>query len=239
MCTLSWKCSSSGLTIWFNRDEQRSRPPARPPARFHTGTTDCLHPTDPQGGGTWLMVNTPGMVACLTNHYEAETSFPTERISRGTLVLALRDSASEDALTARLHREVQDQSFAPFHLWTASLLSPPALWQWDGTTLRQLELSRLPIHTTSSYRSEEVAETRRQKFAQQVGTEGTPQAHEAFHRQHDPAYPAHSVWMEREDAWTVSLTRVVLTEKQAVMTYQDRQSAAVTAELPLQISRKP
>jgi len=40
--------------------------------------------------------------------------------------------------------------------------------------------------------------------------------------------------MERDDAWTVSLTRVDLSAQRAVMRYEDRSHSPVTLEMAIQ-----
>jgi hypothetical protein len=77
-----------------------------------------------------------------------------------------------------------------------------------------------------------VTEARLECFRELV-RDGDPDSHEAFYRQHDPGRPAHSVWMKRDDARTVSLTRLDLSPVQADMTYLSPGHPAATTTLGL------
>jgi hypothetical protein len=102
--------------------------------------------------------------------------------------------------------------------------------QWDGKRLTSLPTGPIPMHSTSSYLSTEVLAERAERF-RQIVEEKNPDSHTAFHRQHDANRPAHSVWMEREDAWTVSLTRLDLTYSLAQMTYENRHTPPTAVRL--------
>ena len=107
MCTLSWVYHSKGYRLLFTRDEGRGRSPALPPeirsadpiearehsygtaeemdsARSHIGSPATqnrdlkyLAPRDPDGGGTWILVNAAGVTICLLNHYSADAQLMT------------------------------------------------------------------------------------------------------------------------------------------------------------------
>lgn len=223
MCTLSWHRTGDRLSLWFNRDEQRRRAPALPP-RVHplerAPSPRFLAPVDPCGGGTWIFVNARGLLACLTNHYHAAS--PARPVSRGRLLTSLAGARHLPELADILHRQIAAAPFAPFHLWAATLHTPPHLWCWDGRTLRQTDPGPLPMHTTSSHRSAEVVRTRRETFHALIKDPAAPTDREleTYQRQHDPARPAHSVRMTRDDAHTVSLTHVDLRPHIATMTYE-------------------
>ena len=226
MCTLSWRQSEDRLSLWFNRDEQRARATARPPRVHKTESAPSpryLAPTDPQGGGTWIFVNALGLVACLTNHYDAKAAPPPRPVSRGRLLASLAGSRNPGDLARGLRNALDTSPHAPFHLWTATPAIPPRIWRWDGVSLEEIPIGPLPMHTTSSYRSAEVANARRHTFQRLIADPLAPldRELEAFQRQHDPDTPAHSVRMEREDARTVSLVHVTVCPGTLRMTYED------------------
>lgn len=107
MCTLSWILDQNGYDVFFNRDEQRSRPQALTPQIFSlirpspskqplNQHVRAVMPTDPQGGGTWLAVNEFGWTFALLNYYQGRLPKGALR-SRGQIVkdLALVQGRSE------------------------------------------------------------------------------------------------------------------------------------------------
>ena len=60
MCTVSWFHTELGYELFFNRDEQKSRPTALEPRRFKQNNIESLMPIDPLGGGSWIATNNRG-----------------------------------------------------------------------------------------------------------------------------------------------------------------------------------
>ena len=61
MCTLAWKRDQlTGLEVYFNRDELKTRPIARPLRVLKEDGVRFLSPQDPRGGGTWMLANEYG-----------------------------------------------------------------------------------------------------------------------------------------------------------------------------------
>ena len=67
MCTLTWRTAGGGYEVFFNRDERRTRPPARPPAVHRAAGVSYVSPIDAEAGGTWLAVNELGTTLALEN----------------------------------------------------------------------------------------------------------------------------------------------------------------------------
>ena len=91
MCTLTW-CREGvvgSYEVFFNRDERKTREKAEPP-RLHTaGEVRFLAPIDPEGGGTWMLVNEKQLLVCLLNRWhEDQEGFEPVR-SRGQLVMEM------------------------------------------------------------------------------------------------------------------------------------------------------
>lgn len=233
MCTVSWARRPQGYTLWFNRDEQHSRPEAEPPeVREGNGGSRLLAPRDPQGGGTWLATNDAGVSVCLLNFYERSGLLPPGRRSRGELVNAVAETRSPEEAAA-FWEAVELGDFAPFHLlYFASTVESEAAeaecWTWDGECLvrRALFAADQPV-ATSSVRPQEMAAARTATFRRMVGAEGEDEVRRlAFHMQYDPAHGAESVAMDRPDARTVCLTEVVVEPDTVAMRYWRRPSAA-------------
>ncbi len=219
MCTLTWLLHDHGYDLFFNRDEQRSRPRARPPA-LDAGR-QAVYPVDPSGGGTWVALTRSGVSFCLLNNYQAQ-ALPERRnslISRGQLILDLLDSGpgpAEQAIQA-----LRPERFAPFicvcfapqvHRQQAQ----PRAVHWNGRTLLT-EDARPPL-VSSAVSLEAVRQWRNHSFE---ASQKTPEGLLALHRSHRPQAGACSVCMHRPDAETHSLSHIQVHGEQRRFTYYD------------------
>jgi hypothetical protein len=202
MCTLAWGGGPDGFWAVFNRDEQRARPAAEPPA-LHPGRHGPLaYARDPQGGGTWFAGNARFAVALL-NHYPAQArSAPPQPRSRGLLVCELAQADSAPAAAEQLERGGLD-CYPPLHLF---ILAPAACrgFTWDGATLAPVAPDP-PFWTTSSVDSDRVTAHRREQW-RRAGCAARLDAEQAARllRRTDPDDPARGFTMDRDDARTVS-----------------------------------
>jgi len=196
--------------VVFNRDEQRSRPPAIPPALHLAGAVRTVHPVDPQGGGTWIAATEHGLVFALLNGEDAGPADPAgapPRRSRGAIIPALA------ALAARRAAEVPAGQLDPlayraFHLVIADEREVIELTS-DGRTLSEAAPDRRDrlIRTSSSVDAAAVRAWRSGLFAA-PRTPGSAEEQDAFHARVEPDRPAYGVAMARADACTVSTTTV-------------------------------
>ena len=210
MCTLSWHVSATGYSVYFNRDEQRSRPQAKPPFwHTHPNCTQYLAPIDPQGGGTWIGINENGLLLALLNFYAANAPQTKESAlkSRGQLIPHWMGINHLKELE-HFGEQTETQDYAPFLLFGLSPHNESILFAWDGDTLQRHRDPESPI-TTSSVRSEEVTRIRREYWeALSNTTSDQVLRHRQYHRWHDTADPAASVLIARSDALTVSHTEI-------------------------------
>lgn len=95
MCSVTWSLSDTGYQVFFNRDEQRSRALALPPAIYDRQGVAVMMPLDPQGQGSWISLNQFGLSLCLLNNYQGRVPDGT-LISRGLLLKSLAGSSSID-----------------------------------------------------------------------------------------------------------------------------------------------
>ena len=214
MCTLSWQVQAQGYELWFSRDESVLRPLARPPQPTQDGW--ALAPVDPQGGGTWLAVNRVGMSFALLNAYEWTPAgeAPPDRISRGTVILALWRLQTRPALEQQLQALVLPlgERYAPFRLLVLWPDGQVAQWCWQGQALLR-ETAVAPVVSSGAHTAE-VQAVRTRLFASLQGD-----LH-GFHSSHWPERGYRSVCMHRPEAHTVSLTRVQVSPTQVRMHYQ-------------------
>lgn len=233
MCTISWHADLDGLHILCNRDEQRTREPARPPRAFIRESLDCLAPIDGRAGGTWIGANEVGLCVTLLNHHVPGMSRRKSYTSRGALVM--------QALAARSIAEVGEildaqslDNFRPFILLAFSLGSTPTdrastpatpdsrahRWERDGPLIVE-PVER--ITTSSSFMSRDIIASRKKTFEHMLAAnagEVDLDLLEAFHDSHHPTKGAYSVCMHRPDAETVSHTRVHISPDEVRMTYE-------------------
>lgn len=223
MCTVTWWRGPDRYEVLFNRDERRTRLPGRAPqvmvapegARF-------VAPLDPQGGGSWLAANARGVTAGLLNHYEREAAAaPADPVSRGLLLLGLMDAASAPALVEQAAARASGR-FAPFLLLAFDAAGVHQV-RWDGAravTIRMTDAAR-PV-STSSFDPARVIACRRARYAALAGAAPTPEDLERYHFSVDAAGGPYSVCMTREDARTVSFSRVRVAPERITFDYQAR-----------------
>jgi len=133
------------LLLAVNRDEMLARP-WKPPAThwpdrpYAVGGLDCL------GGGTWLAINSRGVVACVLNRQGSLGPRPGYR-SRGELPLEALDHADAATAAAALAR-IEPRSYRSFNLVIADAERAFCLSSRrgeDGAAAAQgIEVSELP-----------------------------------------------------------------------------------------------
>jgi len=210
VCTLTWARTPTGYELFFNRDELKTRRPALPPCERETGGVRWLAAIDADAGGTWLGVNQYGLSIGLLNGWRGRDLARADAVSRGLLVTSLLDAAGTDEVERRLRARALDvfRSFALIALEPSRDLLR-ATWDGERLELERLADGRQPI--SSSSRDPEGAErNRRAVWSRLAGAGRLPGSAElaAFHASHEPEPGAWSPCMHREDAETVSFTRI-------------------------------
>lgn len=244
MCTLTWRYNSDGegYTLFFNRDELKTRKRALPPVRKQTPQgVAYLAPTDADAGGTWLAVNQFGLTICLLNNYAAPEPGHDDIVSRGEVVTALAGCASPEALEAAL-AELSLYRFRGFEL--VVFAGSVHHWRWDTHRLERLP-AEMPI-TSSSYETGTVQAVR-QEFFERVGADGDLEALEHFHSCHidhelhelsGQPLAVSSVCMHREFAQTVSQCMVQVWPDRVSISYTDGPPCRNSAAAPVSLERR-
>lgn len=212
MCTVTWIQSSDSWELFANRDERRTRLPALPPCIVQRDGLRILAPVDADAAGTWIGVNEHGLGLCLLNGRSRRDEEGAEGFtSRGLLVLDLLACPTLETVEARLAR-ADLGPWRGFFLIGLALNESPVLHAWDG---RALTTDVDPVQPlVSSSRDTEEARRHRERTWRRLHTEGTAPTREtlsAFQRSHEPEAGPWSVCMHREDAHTVSASRVRVT----------------------------
>jgi hypothetical protein len=219
MCTLSWTLlggapGEGGYFLAFNRDERRTRAAGLAPRVIEQGGVRALAPIDGEAGGTWIAVNEMGLSLSILNGYRFQGAEPEASrtwTSRGRLVLELCDAANLEELSRRI-AAVRLQDYRPFELACFDSRGRAGLSTWDGRRLsfRELHAADRPL-VSSAFDDEGARGQRRALFARSVTGRGGERELERFHASHEPSRGAYSPCMHREDAHTVSFTRVRVT----------------------------
>lgn len=227
MCTLSWCRDVEGWQVFFNRDENRTRRPGEPPRLDVVEGVQILAPRDGDAGGAWIGANEYGLGLALLNRYEDRHPDGDEGAfrSRGRVVLELLDSRSGDEVRGRLEGgDLTDVQ--PFTLVAFDSNPEPLAAEWTGRTLRfeRMDDDAQPL-SSSGYDDARAKTERRMSFtgrvAQGHGLGRDAATHLEFHRSHEPEQGPYSVCMHREEASTVSFSRLVLERTRVRVQYQE------------------
>lgn len=215
MCTLTYLLTNSGYELFFNRDEQRSRLQAITPQMNHS--INAIYPIDPLGKGTWIAVHQSGLSFALLNYYQVEKKVITKNFnSRGEIILKLLKllKHADNALEALKQMSLSDyQAFQLIMLPSDLTFQNNQLrcFQWDGQHLTELQQT-LPI-TSSGVDYPDVYQARTATFKEMVSVNNpTVEQLIDFHQSQQEEGKL-SVKMCREDAKTVSFSRISVTDK--------------------------
>lgn len=72
MCTMTWLFTDEGYTVFFNRDEAKTRAPSEWPQIRQQNGVRLISPKETDGGGTLMGVNEFGVTCCLLDNYNAQ-----------------------------------------------------------------------------------------------------------------------------------------------------------------------
>lgn len=230
MCTVSWfPLADGGFELFVNRDELRSRPPARPPAMAVSHGVRYLAPEDTAAGGTWVAVNERGLALSLLNReWPGPRPDPEGFTSRGALVRDLAGSARLDGEGGAMARlaECDLERFQPFTLLALAPGERARLAWWDGRALHTPEEGEPAPPLASSSPLPDVVTIRRALWLETVASDAVGEdprrrraASLAFHRSHRPARGGASPCMHRPEAGTVSLCHMRVDAERVTMAY--------------------
>jgi hypothetical protein len=226
MCTVTLVPDAGGVRIVCNRDEQRSRADALPPVLRRTPSGSAMYPIDPSSGGTWIGVNDRGLAAVLLNRTVPRAPFRREAaLSRGVIVPALLACSSIYAAVEAVNA-FDCRQFEPFTVVLADRTRGVAFTSGSTRCTHDcFDVSAPQLFTSSSLGDQIVEPPRRLLFERLImGAADRLAGQFCFHRHHWSGARHVSVWMERDDAATVSRTTIDLDESGARMEYESTPS---------------
>ena len=209
MCTVSWIHEARGYQLLCNRDELHTRKSAEPPREQVRQGVRVIAPRDGDYGGSWISVNEHGLSLSLLNRYQEQPPRSTSQFtSRGSLLRSLSDCRSLAAVVERVGMESLS-NYQPFTLLALAPARPALIATWDGRdcALEANGESRMPL-SSSSFEADRVVRSRITHFKQLAVSPISTELLAQFHRSHHPSPSAFSTCMHRDDAATVSFSRI-------------------------------
>lgn len=226
MCTLSWVPlpEEHGYALAMNRDERRTRVRGIPPTAELIKGVRVMLPRDPEAGGTWVSVNALGLSLALLNRYE-DTPHDDAGVytSRGLLVRSLAHLAELSLVRDSLN----SGRLSDYRAFTLACVSPgssPHLFEWNGRNLDCTVVEAPGLVRASSGSDQTRAEQERGALFREAAQEEwglTPARLEALHRSHRPVRGPFSICMHRDEAETVSLSLITVSQRQILFRYVD------------------
>ncbi len=215
MCTLSIiELGQGGYRAVQNRDEQRSRGLAYPPAwRTLDSGVRVQYPTDSDAGGTWIVVSDAGVTAGVLNFQTGGKSNPEASRSRGEIPLMMIEHGDLESMLEML--EGLDLSvyacFTGFGVVNSGGGVRMLIVQWDGEDLHVVRRGGddfEPVVVASSGLGDELVQGRVGLFDEMVAQDSSVESQDAFHWHRWDDEPEYSVMMSRRGARTVSVTTI-------------------------------
>lgn len=181
-------------------------------------------PIDPESGGTWIGVNSAGLVVCLLNSTSKspQAGSAEDKRSRGIIVPKLL-AAKNAVESAALLQEVDATEYRPFKVFMIERYRW-CMAQSDGETIyiHDVRANIQPLMFASSGLGDELVDgPRRDMFNEIIAHQQfTPEVQDAFHCHQWEDRKHLSVLMSRAEAHTVSRTTIELAAR-AEMAYRD------------------
>jgi hypothetical protein len=221
VCTVTWVRRRGGFVLGANRDELRTRSRAHPPRLHEREGTRWVAPVDSDAGGSWVTANEHGLALALLNGWFASRGpAPDAWRSRGLLVDDLAPLATAGDVASAL-AGLDLSVYRPFTLAALDPGAPTLVASWDGAEF--LVEARADGHAplcSSSLDAERATRTRTELWRAGGGV-ADAEAQGAFHASHAEGPGPWSVCMHREDAATVSFTRIEVAAGSVELRYGD------------------
>jgi hypothetical protein len=232
MCTVTFIARKRGYLLGMNRDENRARPEGLPPGLHRMNGHRAIYPSEP-GGGTWIGLNDEGVTLALINCYFVSSRVSNHAMSRGEIIPSMSGVESRESVDM-LFAELRLCRINPFRLvgiFPKSL--EVAEWQWDLKELARKDHPWRSQQWISSGFDEPMAQKIRSRSFRgflREDSAGTSAWLDRVHSSHTPECGPFSTCMHRDDAATVSYTRIRVSSSNASLKH--------TCHAPCETSRR-
>lgn len=242
MCTVTWRTSSDGFEVFFNRDERMTRAAEQPPRIEERAGVRFLAPRDGAEGGSWLGANDRGLGIALLNRYVPDTGPVREEFrSRGLLLLDLLDALQAAEVSERL-AETDLERYRPFSLLALEPHGRARLFEWTGYKLEEdADPGRHMPLASSSFDQSLARVHRKQLFTDMLAAAGGETSDvmlSAFHHSHAGGPGPFSVCMHRSDAETRSYTRLIVRPREVEMHWRPGAPCSIAADQHFLLPRR-
>ena len=217
MCTVSWIHTPTGYQLLSNRDERDTRKPALAPVIHEAAGVRFIAPVDGDHGGSWIAVNEFGITFSLVNRYrcgQCSSETKPKPPSRGLLLTSLADCRSQEDVHSRFD-SLDLPAHQPFTVAVLAPGKPSLLLHWTGrdSLVECNGETAMPL-ISSSFDPRGVEVYRKRLFSTLAAERGCVdlQLLMDFHASHAPIPSAYSPCMHRENALTMSFSRVTVAD---------------------------
>ncbi len=222
MCTVTFVPAGNHFFFTSSRDEQAGRQLAEIPDLHLVNGRPLLFPRDPQGGGSWIVVDESGNAAVLLNGaFLAHKAAPPYKKSRGLILL---DLMSDDR-PAEAFDDLDLHHIEPF---TIILFDRKKLFacSWDGLKkyINRLNESEPQIWSSVTLYGSDAISRRKTWFKNWKKDNPDPSSDQVirFHMQGGDGNPANDILMNRGNTvFTNSISSIHLWEDHADFLYKD------------------
>jgi hypothetical protein len=217
MCTVSWIHTPRGYHLLSNRDERHTRKPALAPVIHEARGVRFIAPVDGDHGGSWIAVNEFGITFSLVNRYrcgQCSSEAKPKPPSRGLLLTSLADCRSQEDAHSRFER-LDPAAYPPFTVAVLAPGKPSLLLHWTGrdSLVERNGEAAMPL-ISSSFDPRGVEVYRKRLFNTLAAKHGRVDLKLLleFHASHAPTPSAYSPCMHRDNALTVSFSKVAVAD---------------------------
>jgi Transport and Golgi organisation 2 len=217
MCTVSWIHSPRGYHLLSNRDERHTRKTALAPVIHEAGGVRFIAPIDGDHGGSWIAVNEFGITFSLVNRYrcgQCSSETKPQPPSRGLLLTSLAGCRSLQEAQSRFN-SLDLAAYPPFIVAVLAPGKPSLLLHWTGCDSLVECNGETAMPLISSSFDPRGVEVYRKRLFRALAAERSRvdlQLLMDFHASHAPIPSAYSPCMHRDNALTVSFSKVTVAD---------------------------